>query len=123
MLDRSGRLYVADCVSCYYSKPPRPDAVVVFNPGESVPDRVIKDGIDHPSSLAVDSTGTLYVGNAPVVRVTPAPGWVSVYGSGATKPQRRITDGIDVPLSLAVDPSDKLYVANTDASTVTVLRS
>ena len=118
LFDRSGRLFVANCPSCYYSSPPRPDSVSVYPPRGYAPDRVIKAGVESPVGLAVDSNGLLYVANSP--NSLKATGWVSVYRRGANKPLRTITQGVDVPLSIAVDPSGNLYVANFFAGTVTV---
>src|SRR5581483_3111460 len=121
LLDPMKNLYVANCLSCYYTDPPRPDSISVYAPGRSSPQRIIKEGIQDPRALAVDSKGRLFVANAPLSQHGESePGWVSVYAAGSTKPSLTITDGIDVPLSLAVDPSDNLYVANNFAETVTV---
>jgi hypothetical protein len=118
-VDRSGNLYVADCPSCYYSSPPKPDSISIYPPGARSPQRVIKQLIKSPVAMAIDSKGFLYVANAPQRNVKDS-GWVSVYAPGSTTPLRLITVGIDVPTSLAVDASDNLYVANFFAGTVTV---
>ena len=85
--------------------------VTEYRPGGSVPVRTITAGIRHPGILAVDSTGRLYVANAPLY---PPGGhsWISVYPPNATRPTRKIVVGIDTPSSLGIDPSDKLYVMN-----------
>jgi len=118
-VDRSGNLYVADCPSCYYSSPPKPDSISIYPPGARSPQRVIKQLIKSPVAMAIDSKGFLYVANAPQRNVKDS-GWISVYAPGSTTPLRLITVGIDVPTSLAVDASDNLYVANFFAGTVTV---
>jgi hypothetical protein len=118
LFDRTGRLFVANCPSCWYSSPPRPDTISIYAPGQHSPERRIKAGLETPVALAVDSKGRLYVANSP--NSLKATGWVSVYSAGARKLLRKITQGIDVPASIAIDPSDNVYVANYFAGTVTV---
>lgn len=78
----------------------------------------------HPSGLAVDAQGTLYVadnGNHTIRRITPA-GVVSTLAGQAG--HRGSADGqgsaaqFDVPASLAIDATGNLYVADYFSSTM-----
>jgi sugar lactone lactonase YvrE len=73
--------------------------------------RKITDGIDDPVSLALDSSGNLYVGNYQADTVT-------VYAPGSSSPLRTISSGVLFAFALAFDSSGNLYVANYDTVTV-----
>lgn len=115
-LDSSEDLIVADCVSCYYSSPPRSDYIEEYAAGSYGHLLTITRGIYAPVAVAVDSKNLLYVANSPAYT---GPGWISVYAPGSTRPLRKIKDGIDRPVALAIDPSDTLYVANGSGNSVT----
>ena len=115
----SGDLFVANCLRCAYSSPPRPDSVTVYAPGASSPSRTITSGIKGPVALAIDSENRLFVANVPVPN-DKRPGWVSLYSPTGTRPSLTITDHVRVPVALAIDPSADLYVANEYGNSVTV---
>ncbi|HZY98121.1 MAG TPA: NHL repeat-containing protein [Candidatus Baltobacteraceae bacterium] len=78
--------------------------VTVYAPGSGAVMRKISNV--EPASLAVDSSGNLYVASE------TGAGRVQVYKPGATVPFRTITQNVRGPRTLAVDRSDDLYVAN-----------
>ncbi|HEY2475459.1 MAG TPA: hypothetical protein VGI19_11735 [Candidatus Cybelea sp.] len=118
--DASGDLIVADCVTCYYSSPPRSDYIEEYAAGSYGHLLTITRGIYAPVAVAVDSRDLLYVANSPGYASSgSARGWISVYARGSTRPLRKITDGIDQPVALAIDPSGNLYVANYRGNSVT----
>jgi sugar lactone lactonase YvrE len=118
--DRSGRVFIANCVSCFNMQAGRRDTVAIYQPGASSPWRRIFNGIVRPVALIVDSAGTLYVASSPFTSKGFQPGWISVYAPRGTRPLRTITDGIDQPVALAVDASNHLYVANESGNSVAV---
>ncbi len=66
--------------------------------------RTVTDGIHGPDALAVDSQGTIYIGNI----VNGGGGFVKVYPPGATSPATTIeATGTQ---ALAIDSNDNLYV-------------
>ena len=87
--------------------------VAVFARHSSKTLRIISNGISDPQSIAVDTSGTLYVADTSL-------SVIAVYPQGATKPLRNITSGVRGPTALSLDSSGNLYVANNAASTVTV---
>lgn len=117
-LDKSGDLFVANCLTCIYND--RRDTITVYAKGGSEPVQKIWKSVKTPSAIAVDSKGRLYVANVDVTRGGFHSGWVSVYASGATMPLRKVTNGINVPVGIAIDPDDNLYVANSYGTSVTV---
>jgi hypothetical protein len=72
-------------------------------------------GLTHPSAIAVDSTGQIYVGNYLIVGAN-----IEVYAPGASGdavPVKTLTGpmGFNMdPNQFAIDPSDDLYVAETE---------
>lgn len=76
--------------------------------------RTITDGIHGPHAMAIDSQGTLYIGNI----IHSGGGFVKVYPPGASSPITTIsTHGRPV---LAVDANDDLYVATDKVNGVKV---
>jgi hypothetical protein len=65
--------------------------------------RSITSGVRGASALAVDASGTLYVGNARTM---------ALYKEGASAPSEIITDGIDRPNAIVVAPNGDVLVAN-----------
>lgn len=69
------------------------------------PIATITDSLDDPYSLAMDSSGTLYVANLLNSTVTE-------YPRGQTTHSVTITDGVYYPGGVAVDSTGTLYVSN-----------
>jgi hypothetical protein len=65
----------------------------------------ITDGLDHPTAMMIDSSGTLYVTNY-------YGGTVSIYAAGSTQPTLTLSSGLSVPNGVALDASGNLYVSN-----------
>jgi hypothetical protein len=65
----------------------------------------ITDGLVHPTGMAIDASGTLYVANY-------YGGSISIYPPGATQPGSTITQDLIIPNGLVVDGAGNLYVAN-----------
>jgi DNA-binding beta-propeller fold protein YncE len=71
--------------------------VVKFDKKFASPPKLIKDGLDHPYSIAIDTTGLIYVGNLAGNRITAyAP-------SGARVPPAEIASRVS-PTLLATGP-------------------
>ncbi|HLY00994.1 MAG TPA: hypothetical protein VKR56_00705 [Candidatus Cybelea sp.] len=113
-LDRTNRLYVANCNTCVDSgADPQAkvlDSVTVYGFHRTQLLRTITQGIHAPSSLAFDSSGSLYVSNGGVKGKN---GSVTVYSPGSSRLRRTITRGIEHPGPLAIDRSDDLFVSDS----------
>jgi sugar lactone lactonase YvrE len=115
-LDRFGNLYVANCPSpaakltCIgnYYREPAGGTVTVYPPRRKIPAYAITNGIDAPRTLAIDSSGNVYVSNMGDQEV-------AVYARGSTTPSYSIWlgvfDGV-YPVSMAFDRKGNLYIAN-----------
>jgi len=104
--DGAGNLYVANCPACsagYFYGPSGYGSVAVYPPGKVKPSYTLIDGIKAPNSIAVDPSGTVYVGNS-------ADGSISVYEHGDRSPSYTIPSADGYALQIA--PSGDLYVAN-----------
>ena len=66
----------------------------------------ITKGIENPTTLALDGSGNLYVGNS----TASNEGDVSVYAPKSEKPQRILSGIIGVPKGLAADAAGRLTV-------------
>jgi hypothetical protein len=108
----SGNLYVVNWPNC---NPPcgRP-FVSVFAAGGLKPVLRITRGLVGSASLAVDSTGRVYVGNSSLfVDRGPRGSWVSVYEPNSKQLLAKFAKGGDRRLlHVAVDGSDDVYVAS-----------
>lgn len=91
----------------------------VFPRGASAPSSII-DYDGWAASLAVDTSGTLYVADQPRAGGSPPDGKIDEFVPGASTPSLSITRGVFKPSALAFDASRNLYVANVNANTVTV---
>jgi sugar lactone lactonase YvrE len=97
-LDSQGNLYVTNR-----------DEVIEFGPGLQPVLRRIRDEVESPRALAVDTSGNLYVANDAGF---PATYGISVYPPGATRAKYRIKRDVNDPVALAIDGDGRLYVAN-----------
>jgi sugar lactone lactonase YvrE len=95
-LDRSGNIYAYQIIDGHA-------ALVVFSPDGGGPFPVVTSGIKGISSIAIDSTGAIYIADGPgnvIDRVDPATYAVTVAVSGLNSPQ-----------SIAVDTYGNLYIS------------
>ena len=86
--------------------------LAVYPPGAQTPAHTITNGIDHPTALAVDSFGNIYVANGKANSVGV---FTSSHDEG---PDRTITTGVSNPRALAIDGFGRLYVGNKDSVSV-----
>jgi DNA-binding beta-propeller fold protein YncE len=98
--DAAGNLYVA-------KETGRIDSIDVYSASGRTLVRTVTDKLQVPTSIAVDKTGTMYVGNEQGGELQA--GFVGVYLPGATT-QARTLAGIFRPRALAVDAQDDVYV-------------
>jgi sugar lactone lactonase YvrE len=102
--DGSNNLYAAACPSCHpYGS--GNGSIDVYEAGTTKLLRSIKDGIDAPTSLALDTAGNLYVLNNDDSKTE-----VVVYAPGSSKPLRTLPEGLTSPFAIALDPSNNLFV-------------
>ena len=83
------------------------NTVTVYTPGVDNPVRTVRNGLDLPQSLAFDSSGDMFVGNANSVTEYAEAGSAPNVVTGI------ITAGVNAPSQIAEDQSDNLWVANT----------
>lgn len=97
-------LFVADASS----------GVLMYNPNtvNGSPIGSITTGVDAPSQVAVDKSGTLYVTNAGNNTLT-------VYPKGQSSPSLTISNGISGPYGVGVDSKGNVFVSNLNNSTIT----
>lgn len=86
-VDASGDLYVANLNG---------QDVGFYQPGQTVPRRVISNGVHFPKSLAIGPQGDLYVSNLYVNTVT-------AYKAGHVDPHITIRDSIAGPVAITLD--------------------
>jgi hypothetical protein len=65
----------------------------------------ITQGLNQPTGMAIDASGTLYVANY-------YGGNVAVYPAGSTVPSMTLTQGLTVPNGVAVDTNGDVYVSD-----------
>lgn len=95
-------VYVADTyANTVYIFPARPAGA---NPVGS-----ITTGVSGPQGLAIDATGTLYVGN-------PDNATVTIYPPGSTSPSLTLKQDLPVPAAVAVDKKGNVWVSNEEGS-------
>jgi len=104
-VDQGGSVYVTDA---------RHDAVYEYGAGG---DRVNKITIEYPLGIAVDESGTVYIGSSD--RRSGYNGRVSVYDSGLNLITTIGEGTLKTPAGVAVD-ADRIYVADTQLNTVLV---
>jgi sugar lactone lactonase YvrE len=97
--DTNGNLYVANTDG---------DAVTIYKPGTTSPDRTLIDS-HGPDDVAVATNGYVFTGDQA--------GGVDVYAPGQTNPSTRLTNsGISIVRGVAVDASNNVYATGTNAS-------
>ncbi len=116
-LDSMDDLYVANCNTCVDSGERgltgTQDSVTVYAPHSTSLLRTITQGVDVPSSMAIDAAGDVYVANlGPPTAPRPS---LTVYAAGSTSLLRKVTKGMKNPAALATDGGGDLYVANGSA--------
>jgi YVTN family beta-propeller protein len=110
LFDAAGRFYVASDPSPYGGR--GGSKVLVYGAGGSHLYTITR-GLNSPVSLALGSSGNVFVANF-------GGNDVAVYAPGKSKLLRTISKGVKGPYCLRFDGSGNLYVANNLASTVTV---
>lgn len=114
----AGKLLVGNCASCSLGGT---DSIAMFSPpftANSAPVATNSSGIAHPTALAFDSNGNLFVANCPTgCTGSGAGGTVTEYASPYTgTPSNTLGNGVlSSPVSLAFDSSNNLYVANVNS--------
>jgi sugar lactone lactonase YvrE len=81
-------------------------------------------GYSHPSGLAVDASGSLYVADPGNLRLIKIPFESPIYNPNdeySVGPPFTVAAGITIPYGVAVDSSANLYVVDNQDATVTLL--
>ena len=84
----------------------------------------IGSGYSHPTGLAVDASGSLYVADPGNLRLIKIPFESPIYNPNdqySVGPPFTVASGITIPYGVAVDSSANLYVADNQDATVTFL--
>jgi sugar lactone lactonase YvrE len=124
-----GRIYVANPFNNGDPSYPFNNAITVYTGGStgniapiaSVPGlpTAPSTGLSDPRSVALDTTGNIYVANL-------TPNLVTVYpagSNGVVTPKQSISGantGLNAPTGIAVDKAGKIYVTNHAANSVTI---
>ena len=114
-VDLSHRLYVADNTDNknvghtknvgYF--------VMEYAPGATGPDIMYRQGLHHPTDVAVGSDGTVYAASF-------GDGYVTEYPPGSVIPSQHFLPPSGAPVALALDGANNLYVACANANAVYV---
>lgn len=104
-VDRRGDLYVANTIG---------QNVLVFHRGSIHAYRVLNDANEWPASVAVDTVGTVYVGN--IHNETGGPGSIAVYPPGVDEPARKLTFPNFKIMALAVNKLNDVLVSYMDVA-------
>jgi hypothetical protein len=110
-VDSSGRLYVANCVTCWVTST---DSVSVYAPpfsDQSAPVATISTGVAFPVGLALDGAGDLFVWNGKLGNVTE---YAQPLGN-ASAPAATITPSSSIA-KIAVDSNETLLVLTSAPS-------
>lgn len=78
-------------------------SLVIYAPGATKPNRIIKNIIQSPRALMFDTSGNLFVASPDKIAVIPP---------GKDTPSHFISEGVSRFSSMAVDPGGRLYVSN-----------
>ena len=81
-------------------------------------------GYSHPSGLAVDASGSLYVADAGNLRLIKIPFESPIYSPNdqySVGPPFTLATGVTIPYGVAIDSSANLYVLDNQDATVTFL--
>jgi DNA-binding beta-propeller fold protein YncE len=106
LFDAADDLYVSNCsLRC------KSPSIVEYGPQGKGVLRTITDGLRNPLSMALDSTGNLYVADANFGDRSKTC-FVTAYAPDQTSPSEKITDGVHDAQGVVVDGSDNLYVMN-----------
>jgi hypothetical protein len=115
-IDGSGRVYVANCVTCWVT---HPDTVTVYAPpfsDSSAPVTTVAFGVSHPTKILLNSSGDLFVAGC----TQPCTGIVlNRYQAPLTDdsaPANALTNAWDGFVAMTMDSKDNLLVANCSAS-------
>ena len=112
--DNIGNLFVADTTAntvteiAYYGKSTT----------------AIGSGYSHPSGLAVDAAGSLYVADPGNIRLIKIPFESPIYNTNdeySVGPPFTVPAGVTIPFAVAIDSSANLYVVDSQDATVTFL--
>ncbi|MGO8687251.1 MAG: NHL repeat-containing protein [Candidatus Dormibacteria bacterium] len=122
-VDAVGDLYIADTANDVVERVSRSGTLSVVagtgDPGKPTPGPATSSELGHPSGVAVDAAGNVYIadsGNDVIEKVTPSGTLSVVAGTGDPgKPTPGPATGSDLsdPLGVAVDAAGHVYIADT----------
>ncbi len=128
-VDSAGNFYIADGLNVSIRKVTVSTGIITtvaggpLNPPGGDGGPATAAGLTRSLAIAVDSTGSLYIGDTDRVRkVSAATGIITTFAGGGPQPFGEGVPAtsvhIEVPLGLAVDSSGNLYIAETNGSRV-----
>jgi hypothetical protein len=118
MVTPSGNLFVANCASCSLGGA---DTVTQYAPpftSSSAPISTTANGIAVPASLALDSTGVLWVGNCATCHGGTSDSVTSYASPYSGAASHTLFQNISSPQSIALDASNNLFVLNSNQPNV-----